>query len=39
MAFWKPKDNNSYIAQENMTKLCVHYRIVTYAENKIHEIW
>ena len=39
LTFWKPKGNNSYIAQEIMTKLHVHYSIVTYTQNKIHEIW
>ena len=38
-AFRKPKGNNSYIAQEIMTKLHVHYSIVTYNHNNIHEIW
>ena len=39
LTFWKPKGNTSYIAQEIMTKLHVHYSIVTFTQNKIHEIW
>ena len=39
MTFWKPKGNNSYIAQVIMTKLHVHYSMVTYAQYEIHEIW
>ena len=31
--------NNSYIAQEIITELHVHYSIVTYTQNKIHGIW
>ena len=39
LTFWKPKDNNSYTAQIIMTKLHVHNSMVTYTQNKIHEIW
>ena len=39
LTFWKPKDNNSYLAQEIITKLHVYYSMVTYTKNKIHEIW
>ena len=39
MTFWKPKGNNSCIAKEIITKLNVHYSIVTYTQNEIHEIW
>ena len=35
LTFWKPKGNNSYVAKEIMTKLHVHYSIVTYTQNKI----
>ena len=40
LTFWKPKANNSFVAQEIMTKLHVHYSIITYiTQNKIHGIW
>ena len=39
MTFWKTKGNNSNIAQEIMTKLHVHFCIVTYTQNEIHIIW
>ena len=32
-------DNSSYIALKIMTKLHVHYTIVTYTQIKIHETW
>ena len=37
MTVGKPEGNNSYIAQETMTKLHVHYSIVIYTQNKIRE--
>ena len=36
LTFWKPKDNISYIAKDIMTKLYVHYSIVTYPWNLIN---